>query len=177
MCEMRRVEKFSNLSHNRLLTTAVSSIRIRFAFELLKNIAAWHSRSSRCSGEPIEFGVTVENPLICTGPAHARILRVLISCADSSRIPGHELVLRRRPVPGSRSYPIATVSSSRSSRIASFSSKGKADDSARVCRLCLRQAARSSGDNEFREAGLFTFTLRHVAAPKYRAAALHRQGP
>ena len=30
--------------------------------------------------------------------------------------------------------------------------------------MCLRQAARSSGDNEFREARLFTFTLRHVAA-------------
>ena len=71
----------------------------------------------------------------------------------------YNLDLRRRPVLGSRSYPIATVSSSRSSRIASFFSKGKADDSARVCRLCLRQAARSSGDNEFRGARLFTFTL------------------
>ena len=106
-----------------------------------------------------------------------RILRALIFCVDSSRVLAHELDLRRRPVLGSRSYPIAIVSSSRSSRIASFSSNGKADDSARVCRLCLCQAARSSGDNEFREARLFTFTLRHVAAPKYRASALRRQGP
>ena len=62
-------------------------------------------------------------------------------------------------MPGSRSYPIAIASSSRSSRIASFSSNAKADDSARVCRLCLRQAACSSDDHEFREAGLFRFFL------------------
>jgi len=82
-----------------------------------------------------------------------------VTTVNSSEYRDYNLDLRRRPVTRSRSYPIATVSSSRSSRIASFSSKGKADDSARVCRLCLRQAARSSGDNEFREAGLFTFIL------------------
>ena len=113
--------------------------------------------AARGSADRIQCGR--RNPPACTGQAHARILRALISCEDSPRIPGHELGLRRRPVLGSRSYPIAIVSSSRSSRIASFSSKGKAADSARVCRLCLRQAACSSVGNEFKERYLFTATL------------------
>jgi len=58
--------------------------------------------------------------------------------------------------------------------MANFSSSGKAADSASVCRLCLRQAARSSGDNEFGEARLFTFTLHHVAAFRNRALARAR---
>src|SRR4029077_17856298 len=97
---------------------------------------------------------------------------------DSLRLPGHELGLRRRPVPGSRSYPIATVSSSRSSKIVNFSSNGKAADSASVCRLCLRQAARSSGDNEFREARLFTTAeIGDLSPEECGGVPPHRQSP
>ena len=64
------------------------------------------------------------------------ILGVKARIAAARRCRDYNLELRRRPVPGSR---LISPISSGSSRIASLSSKGKADDSARVCRLCLRQ--------------------------------------
>ena len=58
---MRRVEKFSNLSDDRLLTTAVPSVRIRFAFELVnERRRLTQPFESLLGGEPVKLGVAVE---------------------------------------------------------------------------------------------------------------------
>ena len=157
---------------------SVPSVRICFAFEFVNECRSLTQPfEPLLGGQSMEFGVAVEILRFALGQRALEFF-ALISCAESSRIPGHELGLRRRPVSGSRSYPIAIVVSSRSSKIVNFSSNGKAADSASVCRLCLRQAARSSGDNEFREARLFTTAQSgHVAPEECRAVAPHRQGP
>jgi hypothetical protein len=135
---------------------SVPSVRIRFTFELVhKGGCLAQPFQPLLGSEPVKLSMTVENPPACTLQVHARIPRGLISYVDSLGVLAHELDFRRRPVLGSRLYPVAIVNSSRSSRIVNFSSNGNAADSVSAPRLCLRQARRSCRDNEFSEGRLF----------------------